>query len=950
MAFSIYYQNVRGLRSKTSDFKSQVLANNYDIVVLTETWLLPSINSSELFDARYNVYRRDRDYDNTGQKYGGGVLIAVNNKFNSVPVIVFHSQVEDLWVKITISHGGLKSFLYLCSVYIPPSARTTTYACVFDKIKDNFTHLKHSGHLLIFGDFNISEIEWVRNQGNSGLMFSKASTVNAHLLVNTMSYCGLSQFNDIVNVNNKILDLVLSDLIVSTQSCSVNSLTSVDSYHPPLECEVEIEINDPIKPIEYKKYCFNKANYVKINQDLLIVNWSLELNNLEVDEAVEKLYRIINKIISVHVPQHKKSKQAGFPVWFSKELIALIRSKNKLRKRFKRYGSVLDYIQFSRLRKEVKLMSKQCYKSYIQSTEENIKLDPKIFWSFVKSNQSNQGIPSVMQYGQASVSDPRDICNIFSDYFASVFEPDCSYAGSVDVNNSINPDTLHLIQFSQNDIEQIFLNLEINKSCGPDGISPLFIKRCAHALAYPLSLIYNKSLRTGIFPSYWKLAYVTPIFKSGDKSLAQNYRPISKLSVFGKCFEALINRRLIQHVENLISEHQHGFLPGRSTTTNLLSFTNYLKECFANRLQVDAVYTDFSKAFDKVNRSILVQKLIHYGINNPLLSWFTSYLTNREQQVVIYGHKSNRIITTSGVPQGSHLGPTLFLLFINDLCNQLRCNYLLYADDLKVYRRIVSVTDAWILQKDLDMLNKWCNKNKLFLNIDKCCYIHFTSNRNIIFFDYKINGIYLKRENIVKDLGVLLDTKLSFVPHIDAIVSKAFRMLGFVLRITKDFADIQALKLLFFTHVRSILEYACSIWSPCYTLHIHRIESIQRRFTKIACRRVNINVSNYKERAIFLGMASLEDRRKILDLNCLYKIINNYYKSNYLTSLLLFNVPQRHLRSTSVFRLPTVFTNISFYSPIFRMMRTFNETINDIDSFSQSLMMFKRLSSNIITG
>lgn len=464
-------------------------------------------------------------------------------------------------------------------------------------------------------------------------------------------------------------------------------------------------------------------------------------------------------------------------------------------------------------------------------------------------------------------------------------------------------------------------------------------------MAYPLSLIYNKSLRSGIFPSCWKLAYITPIHKSGDKSLVQNYRPISKLSLFGKCLEALINKRLIQHISHSVSEHQHGFLTGKSTTTNLLCFTDYLTECFANRTQVDAVYTDFSKAFDKVNRGILIQKLLCQGINGSLLRWFNSYLNNREQQVVIYGHKSNSKTSTSGVPQGAHLGPTLFLIYINDLCSQLKCNYLLFADDLKIYRSIESGSDAQLLQRDLDTLSKWCSKNKLFLNIDKCSYIHFTNNKNIMSFDYKINNLTLNRVNTVKDLGVLLDAKLSFIPHINSIISKAFRMLGFILRITKDFSDLYTLRLLFYTHVRSTLEYASVIWSPCYAVHVNRIESIQRRFTKIACRRFHINLNTYNERLLFLEMSCLQNRRKILDLNCLYKI-KNCFNSNNLTNLLMFNVPQRDLRSTTVFRLPTTYTNLSFYSPLNRMMRTFNEIINDIDCLSLTFVSFKKISSS----
>lgn len=282
-------------------------------------------------------------------------------------------------------------------------------------------------------------------------------------------------------------------------------------------------------------------------------------------------------------------------------------------------------------------------------------------------------------------------------------------------------------------------------------------------------------------------------------------------------------------------------------------------------------------------------------------------------------------------------------MYINDLCDKLQCNYLLYADDLKIYRRIMSVSDAVTLQRDLDTLSEWCRKNKLYLNINKCCYIHFTNNKTILSFNYQIDNTVIKRVTTVKDLGILFDAKLSFVPHIESIVSRANKMLGFILRITKDFSDTNTLKLLFYTHVRSILEYASVIWSPCYAVHINRIESIQRKFSKIICRRASINLDGYTERIAYLKIITLENRRKILDLCCLYKIKNNYYNCNFLTSLLHFNVPRRELRSASVFRLSTSYTNISFYSPINRMMRTFNKKLNDLDLLYVSFPLFKRI-------
>ena len=252
----------------------------------------------------------------------------------------------------------------------------------------------------------------------------------------------------------------------------------------------------------------------------------------------------------------------------------------------------------------------------------------------------------------------------------------------------------------------------------------------------------------------------------------------------------------------------------------------FLNEELSNGGQIDSVYTDFEKAFDKVNHSILHSKLRAAGICGNLLRWIISYLDNRTQIVAINGFLSNGITATSGVPQGTILACTLFTIFINDLPSVLNCKNLLFADDLKIFKPIYNLSDCLSLQDDLNQLNNWCESNHLYLNIKKCKRISFTRNRALIDYDYVINNIKLERVHSIKDLGVIIDTKLNFDIHISTMVKKAYSMLGFILRCTKEFKNVDALKSLYFTQVRSILEYGSQIWNPQYKKYVNKIESI----------------------------------------------------------------------------------------------------------------------------
>ena len=329
---------------------------------------------------------------------------------------------------------------------------------------------------------------------------------------------------------------------------------------------------------------------------------------------------------------------------------------------------------------------------------------------------------------------------------------------------------------------------------GYDNVSAVFLIECADVLCYPLSSIFNLSIETGEYPSLLKHNNIVPVYKmKGDKSCVVSYRPISIQPVVSKIFERIVNDALRNHLKLLICDEQHGFLPMKSTTTNLLTYSDYITMAFDDSVQVHSVYTDFHKAFDSVSHNLLLHKMsAFFGFHGVELRWFSSYLTDRKQRVVLSGVESDWVSVSSGVPQGSILGPSLFIMFINDLPSSLaHSKCVLYADDAKIFKRISSLSDCLDLQRDLASFSEWCCTWKLSLNLSKCFYMNFSLKRSLnVIFDYSLNGYILPCLSQTKDLGVTFSSNMSFSVHITNIVNKALRMLGFVRRTMRHVNDI----------------------------------------------------------------------------------------------------------------------------------------------------------------
>ena len=365
-------------------------------------------------------------------------------------------------------------------------------------------------------------------------------------------------------------------------------------------------------------------------------------------------------------------------------------------------------------------------------------------------------------------------------------------------------------------------------------------------------------------------------FQKGSKKDPGNYRPVSLTSVPGKMLESILKTHIMNHVvsNNLIKSSQHGFLAGRSCLTNLLEYLEYVTSQLDKRNPVDVIFLDFSKAFDKVPHQRLLSKLKSHGITGQCAKWIENWLTNRKQRVVLNGKQSQWSCVTSGVPQGSVLGPLLFLIYVNDMDDGLSCNISKFADDTKIYSTVRDTQEGVQMQNDLDKLLEWSRKWQMQFNTSKCKTLHFgKSNPKCT---YLMNSETLRTDDHEKDLGVEIHTSLKPEKHIDTVVSKANRILGMINR-SVQYKGKDCILPLYTALVRPHLEYAVQAWAPHYNKDIEKIENVQKRALKMIS---DAEISNigYEDKLRKLKLFSMEKRRLRGDLIETFKIMKDIDK------------------------------------------------------------------------
>ena len=560
------------------------------------------------------------------------------------------------------------------------------------------------------------------------------------------------------------------------------------------------------------------------------------------------------------------------------QLLKMIQKKEEAWRRYRsNTRSNKQRKNYQRIRNDVTTEVRRAKFEYEHRLAKEVKSNPKAFFSYARSKTTvKENVLFVKKSDGQLTTSLKETCGVLNSEFQKVFTKPTRSSHSLPSHATPKVKQLTDIDISVGQVKNLMKNLKAQSAAGPDGIHPRVLRECADVLSMPITIIFEHSLRAGILPTDWKKGNITPIFKKGSKTDPLNYRPISLTSVVCKILEKLIRCSIMKHLEenHLLSSHQHGFRSNKSCLTQLLEYLHFVEEMTDNGDCVDAVYLDCSKAFDTVPHDLLLLKLKCVGIDGRTLNWIKDFLTNRQQRVQVKDCCSEWRGVWSGVPQGSVLGPTLFLVYVNDLLDGLRSKGKLFADDVKIYRRMMSPGDRDQLQDDLQKLNEWSSKWKLKFNRDKCNVMHI--GRKNPCYNYTMSGSTLSTTSQEKDLGIIIPSNMKPSAQVTKAAASANSMLG---RIKHTFTclDRETLPALYKALVRPRMEFAIQAWSPYLRKDISKLERVQRRATKLI---PSIAHLTYQERLIQLNMTTLEKRRERGDMIEVFKILKGLDRVN----------------------------------------------------------------------
>ena len=670
----------------------------------------------------------------------------------------------------------------------------------------------------------------------------------------------------------------LLDLVITNEENTILNIHSTEplgkSDHIVLIIEYCCQLVVPVAT--YTRYLYDKGDYELINKDLFNEDWMVLFQDLNVSAMWEIFHSKLLYLMNKYIPSinFSSTKVRSHPLWLNKEILRDIKLKHKAWNKYLFTRQKSDFDAYSKIRNHSTFMVRKSRLLFEAKLATNVKVNPKKFWSYVNQTiKVKPGVSTLEREDGTVIEKDADIAEALNDYFCSVFTRE-----NLDSIPSLPPRisgiSLTDIQMTSQEVLQQLLRLKPHKSAGPDQCHPCVLYNIRESLVAPLTLIYDKSLKDGILPDCWKEATVVAIHKKGSKRDVRNYRPVSLTSVICKMLEAIIKNHILHHLElhSLLSDHQYGFRPGRSCELQLLRIVNEWTLCLDERKPIDILYLDFQKAFDKVPHIRLISKLQAYGIDGNLLSWINSFLSNRRQRVCVRGSFSEWSQVISGVPQGSVLGPILFILYINDLSEQIQSSLWTFADDTKIYRPILTTEDQNILQKDLDISTQWNKTWQGFLNISKCKHLSLggpSTNRTYTIKN-DLEDVIIQQTREERDLGITFTNDFKFSKHINLSIRKANKMLGIVYRSFQNLTPT-IFRMLYVSLVRPHLDYASVVWNPHLLKDIRALEAVQRRATRMV---PQFGTMTYVERLTFLNLPSLYYRRRRMDMIITYKIIH----------------------------------------------------------------------------
>ena len=837
-----------------------------DILTISETWL--TTTNKHLYELPgYHCYHLTRTI-----RPHGGVSVYISNSLKSQQIqecTLINDDIEIITVKIHTA----SNIYNLCSIYRPHSKHIGVEE--FNDILCNILQndcIKNN-NIIIMGDLNINLLEHDTHAPTNNFLASlQALNFYPHISRPT-------RFPDNINLGQpSLLDHIFTNF---------NNNFTAGIIHIPVSDHLPVFLNIPnitipnkLHKIEFRN--LSHSNKEKFTSKLNLIDWNALLSSNDVNCNFKYFLRKIQEIFDESFPLQSKfitEKRLHNP-WITQTIINSIKRKNSMYKDYK-IGAISES-EFKKYRNTLNCIIKQAKVTFYLNIFTNFKSNTRKIWNTINnlSKKNNKiFITDYISQNNTKLTNPTEITEAFNQFYINI-APNLDQTlppSNTDPLNFLRGNYLSSMTVPPIDPQIVIdiINSLKNKKSNPHEIPVSILKGNKDEMALPLSILFNQSINTGKFPQCLKHATVIPIYKKGAKDNIGNYRPISLLSVFSKIFEKLMKKYLNNYLEtkNILNSKQFGFRQGLNTFDALNTFNEEIYSSLDSQSSLLSIYVDFTKAFDTVRHDILLKKLNHYGIRGTIHDWFRDYLSHRTQSTKFLNSLSTPRPIHYGVPQGSVLGPILFLLYINDITHIFtNLKTILFADDSTLY---ITGDDPTTLihtaNDDLNIFYKWCTSNRLTVNLKKTFYMLFTNKQINILPSLYYHDKIIHRTNQHNLLGIKYDDNMTFKFHISNLILKLSRIVSLLYQV-KDFVPHYVLTILYNAHVLPHFQYCIPIWCNTYPTHLLPLLRLQKKIIRI------ITKSDYfaHTQSLFkeTNILKLFDINKIQTGIFMYKLIN----------------------------------------------------------------------------